>query len=86
MNVKEVKKIFKKKIKNNNHIVYLGKTFGEDKVILLQKSDIFVLPTYYKSEAFPISIIEAMACENAIVTTNYKYLPDVVSYKLSQNQ
>ena len=58
---------------------YIGKTFGEDKVKLLQNSDTFVLPSYYKSEAFPISIIEAMACKNAIVTTNYKYLPDVIN-------
>ena len=55
--------------------------FFSTKIKLLQKSDIFVLPTYYKSEAFPISIIEAMASENAIVTTKYKYLPEVVSTK-----
>ena len=81
MSIEEVKNIFMSKMQKNNRIVYLGKTFGKEKVKLLQKSDIFVLPTYYKSEAFPISIIEAMACENAIVTTNYKYLPDVVSQK-----
>jgi glycosyltransferase involved in cell wall biosynthesis len=79
MSIEEVKKKFLSKIEKNNRINYLGKTFGNEKVILLQKSDIFVLPTYYKSEAFPISIIEAMACKNAIVTTDYKYLPEVVS-------
>lgn len=74
-----VEKKFYDKIGKNKKIIYLGKTYGEDKVKLLQSSDIFVLPSYYKSEAFPISIIEAMACENAIVTANYKYLPEVVS-------
>lgn len=81
MGIEEVKKEFYKKIKNKNSIQYIGKIFGEDKIRLFQKSDIFVLPSYYKSEAFPISIIEAMACENAIVTTNYKYLPELVSVK-----
>lgn len=78
MSREEVEKVFIKKIDANKRINYLGKIFGEDKVKLLQRSDIFILPSYYRSEAFPISIIEAMACGNAIVTTKYKYLPEVV--------
>jgi glycosyltransferase involved in cell wall biosynthesis len=74
-----VEKKFYDKISKNKKITYLGKIYGNEKVKLLQSSDIFVLPSYYKSEAFPISIIESMACENAIVTTNYKHLPDVVN-------
>jgi glycosyltransferase involved in cell wall biosynthesis len=81
MSIDEVREKFQNKISNNDKITYMGKTFGIEKVKLLQSSDIFVLPSYYKSEAFPISIIEAMACGNAVVTTNYKYLPDVVSDK-----
>ncbi len=76
---KEIKQRFLEKISQNSKIKYLGKVFGGEKVKLLQSSDIFVLPSYYKSEAFPISIIEAMVCSNAIVTTNYKYLPEVVN-------
>ncbi len=79
MSIEVVKHKFISNIKQNNRITYLGKTFGEEKVKLLQKSDIFVLPSYYKSEAFPISIIEAMVCKNAIITTNYKYLPDIIN-------
>lgn len=75
----DVERKFYDKINRNKKIAYLGKTYGIEKVKLLQSSDIFVLPSYYKSEAFPISIIEAMACGNAIVTTNYKYLPNVLS-------
>jgi len=79
MSIEEVKQAFYSKIDNNNKINYVGKVFGKEKVKLLQKSDIFLLPSYYKSEAFPISIIEAMRCGNAIVTTDYKYLPQVVN-------
>ena len=79
MSIEEVKEEFNNKIEHNKKINYVGKVFGKEKIKLLQKSDIFLLPSYYKSEAFPISIIEAMRCENAIVTTNYKYLPEVVS-------
>jgi len=79
MSIDDVKVNFLSEIKASTCISYLGKVFGEEKTKLLQHSDIFVLPTYYESEAFPISIIEGMACGNAIVTTNYKYLPDVIS-------
>jgi glycosyltransferase involved in cell wall biosynthesis len=60
-------------------IQYLGKVKGLEKINLLSESSIFVLPTFYKMEAFPITIIEAMYFGNAIVTTNHNYLPDIVS-------
>jgi glycosyltransferase involved in cell wall biosynthesis len=81
MTIDKVRKKFEQTIATNSRINYIGKVFERQKAVLLQKSDIFVLPSYYKSEAFPISIIEAMVCENAIVTTNYKYLPEVVGKK-----
>ena len=60
-------------------IAYLGVIRGEEKVRRLMDSDIFVLPTFYRSEAFPLSIIEAMRSGNAIVTTRHNYLPEIVS-------
>jgi len=77
----EVKKQFLEKTRDIPKINYLGTIYGDEKVKLLQISDIFVLPSYYRSEAFPLSIIEAMRCGNAIITTNYKYLPEYVNSK-----
>ncbi|WP_334058740.1 glycosyltransferase family 4 protein [Polaribacter sp. P097] len=62
-----------------NRIIYLGIVHGKDKQKLLEESSIFVLPTFYKTEALPISIIEAMKFGNAIITTNHNYLADIVS-------
>lgn len=73
-----MRKTFYNKIGNHPKIQYMGKVFGQSKKTLLQQSDIFVLPSYYKSEALPISILEAMICKNVIITTNYKYLGDVI--------
>lgn len=60
---------------------YLGVVKGKDKEDLLKESSIFVLPTFYKTEAFPLTIIEAMYFGNAIITTNHNYLKDVIESK-----
>ena len=62
-----------------DRIFYLGSVDGNEKIKLLSESDIFVLPTFYKTEAFPISIIEAMRFGNSIITTNHNYLSDIIS-------
>lgn len=67
------------KTKYPNNLFYLGKVEGSSKISLLCESSIFVLPTFYPTEAFPITIIEAMRLGNAIVTTNHNYLPEIIS-------
>lgn len=61
-----------------NQIYYLGLVQGNAKINLLIESSIFVLPTFYPTEAFPLSIIEAMRCGNAIITTKHNYLGDII--------
>jgi len=78
---KETEKKFNKLISQNGNITYIGTVYGQEKFNLLKNSDLFILPTYYKMEAFPISILEAMRAGNAIVTTKHNYLPEVVSSK-----
>lgn len=41
-------------------VFYWGKKYGEDKMKVLHKADIFVFPTYYSNECFPIVLLEAM--------------------------
>jgi glycosyltransferase involved in cell wall biosynthesis len=62
-------------------VEYKGIIYGEQKYQLLNKSNIFILPTYYKMEGQPISILEAMAMGNIIITTKHAGIPDVVSTK-----
>ena len=83
---KDTEDVFFKKLKKlnkifNNRVNYLGVVEGVEKIKLLKKTSIFCLPTFYKTEAFPLSIIEAMALGNAIITTNHNYLPGIVSNK-----
>jgi glycosyltransferase involved in cell wall biosynthesis len=60
---------------------YHGFVSGSKKQALLQQANVFVLPTYYKIEAQPISIIEALATGNIIVTTRQGGIPDFISEK-----
>lgn len=51
---------------------------GDTKTVLLWNSDIFILPTYYPTEAFPISILEAMRTGNYVVSTAHNLIPQIV--------
>ena len=59
-------------------IEYKGVVSGDSKNRLLWNSDIFILPTYHPSEAFPISIIEAMRAGNYIISTLHNLIPKIV--------
>ena len=65
-------------IKNLKFTEYLGVVKGERKKELLKWSNVFVLPTYYKMEGQPISIIEAMATNNVIITTKLDGIMDII--------
>ncbi|PQJ75236.1 MULTISPECIES: glycosyltransferase family 4 protein [Polaribacter] len=66
------------KINELKNTQYVGIVSGEDKKQLLQWSTIFILPTFYKMEGQPISILEALATENLIITTNFAGIPDIL--------
>lgn len=57
---------------------YRGKKFGEEKTECFQQTDIFIFPTFYPNEAFPLVNLEAMEYKLPIVTTNEGGITDVV--------
>ncbi len=71
---KEIEQYFE----NLTHTKYVGIVKGDRKKELLHWGNIFVLPTFYKMEGQPISILEAMATKNVIITTAHAGIPDVV--------
>ncbi|MFY9243736.1 MAG: glycosyltransferase [Polaribacter sp.] len=62
-----------------NRFFYMGVVKGKQKEELLKESSIFILPTFYKTEAFPLTIVEAMYFGNLIITTKHNYLGDVIN-------
>jgi glycosyltransferase involved in cell wall biosynthesis len=73
---KEAKFIKKVKDKSLENIEFLGWTSGQEKLNLLQSSDVFLLPSY--GEGMPIAILEAMSFGMPIVATKVGGIPELV--------
>ena len=72
-----------KLINELEHTDYIGVVNGEAKKNLLAWGNVFVLPTFYKMEGQPISILEAMATKNVVVTTNHAGILDIFKDKVN---
>ncbi len=60
----------------NEHVSYMGPVFGKDRLMFLQDSNMLVLPSY--SEAFPMTIIEAMYMNLSVIITEDSGIADIV--------
>ncbi len=73
-----LKSIILNKIESLKSTKYIGVVKGDSKKELLNWSNIFVLPTFYKMEGQPISILEALATKNVIISTEHAGIPDII--------
>jgi len=65
-----------KDYKLSEYVTYFGPAYGRDKLMFLQDSNIFVLPSY--SEGFPMSVIEAMYMGLPVVVTENIGIPEII--------
>lgn len=62
----------------DSYLIGHGAQYGEDKIKTLQDADIFVFPTYYPNECFPIVLLEAMEYALPCISTNEGGIPDII--------
>ena len=56
----------------------VGAKYGEEKEIYWQDADVFVFPTYYHNECFPLVLLEAMQHALPCISTNEAAIPDII--------
>lgn len=59
-------------------VTYHGPKYGADKETYWQAADIFVFPTFYYNECFPLVALEAMQHGVPVVTSDEGGIPDIV--------
>lgn len=62
------------------NVTFLGPKYGKDKDAELCSADVFVLPTRFKNECFPLTILEAMSAKLAVISTCEGAIPDIVDH------
>lgn len=58
--------------------IYHGKKYGKDKQKFYANSDIFVFPTFYSNECFPLVLLEAMQQSLPCISTNEGGISDII--------
>lgn len=57
---------------------YKGKKYGAEKDAMFREADMFVFPTFYHNECFPLVLLEAMQHGLPVVTTDVGGIADIV--------
>lgn len=61
-----------------DHVFAHGAKYGQDKIAFLKQADVFIFPTFYHYEAFPLVNLEAMQYALPIISTPEGGIPDIV--------
>ena len=63
----------------SDHVTFHGFVSGVEKQKLLEAAHLFIFPTRYKNEAFPLSILEALSYGVPVIATDEASIPHILS-------
>lgn len=72
---------FRKEVKERdliNMVRFHGRKVGNEKILYLINADIFVFPTFYHKECFPLVLLEAMEKGIACISTNEGGISNII--------
>ena len=61
-----------------DHCEILGPKYGMEKWNCLKSADVFVFPTYYNKECFPVVLLEAFQAGLPVISTYEGGIPDII--------
>ena len=61
-------------------VCYHGPKYGEEKEAYWQSADVFVFPTFYFNECFPLVLLEAMQHRLPVVSSDEGGIPDIIQH------
>lgn len=59
-------------------VTYYGRKYGEEKIPFFQQADIFIFPTFYRNECFPLVLLEAMEQGLPCISTFEGGIADII--------
>jgi glycosyltransferase involved in cell wall biosynthesis len=66
------------KYKLGNNLISIGPKYKDEKKEAFQRADVFVLPTYYDKECFPLVLLEAMSFNLPVISTDEGAITDII--------
>lgn len=77
LNIEDLNTMIREK-KLTAHVTVTGPKYDLDKHDEFRNADIFIFPTFYKKESFPLVILEAMQYKLPVISTFEGGIPDII--------
>ncbi len=62
----------------NKHVFVHGPVYGNEKHKVFEETDIYVFPSYFSEECFPLSILEAMNARLPVIASAIGAIPEII--------